>query len=572
MKNKFTRINCAFTALDVFRILIFAFVWLILNQYPALGQRITVSDTPQQSRTMRLQFSGEEPRALSMVAGDFDEDGVGDLVIGYGLQKGGTISFLRGNLDARAPQTYESWASAGRHVYSAPYLQSSKPLSVTVQPNLMISADLNGDGHLDLVYATKGSNQLNVMFGDGKGNFSKPVSTAVGGSVTALAAYRPGAPLLGEAIVAAYQLNQGARLSILSYQGNVWATNATYGLPSAATAMSVANLDADRIPDTAIVAGGQLLILHGKNAFSGHGSITTVPVSGAESVATGEFLFDRHAQLQLSVMTSSGDVVTLAHEGFDPQPYTPQEIAEMRLAQRGHANNAQALAQQASNTGDAPWIEVERNSAAAVHPAGSGAPIIMRSRSTGGFDDLAILNSSQQQRMLISHSSMSPRGLSSSALMPSARIVSNSLPSGGVVAAVSARVSPDAREGLVILNADSVSPQITLPSTGNTFYVSTTADNTGTTTDPSDGTRCTQGFRRDLHLARCCYIRQQRWTGQYRRGHVRHDHDSRGHLQSDLASRDPGCQRECPYTPRDSWTDDHHWQHIRRRGHYRCNE
>ena len=493
MKSKLIRTNCAFRSFDIVRILIFAFVWLILNQYPALGQRIAAPDTPQQSRTLHLKFSGEQPRPLSMVAGDFDEDGVGDLVIGYGLQKGGNISFLRGNLDARAPQTYASWAAAGRHEYTAPYLQSSTPLAVAVQPTLMISADVNGDGHLDLVYATKGSSQLSVMFGDGKGNFSKPISTAVAGSVTALAAYRPGVPLLGEAIVAAYQLNQGARLSILNYQGNVWATNATYSLPGAATTMSVANLDADRIPDTAVVAGGQLLILHGKNALSGHGSITTVPVSGAESVTAGEFLFDRHAQMQLSVVTASGDVVTLAHEGFDPRPYTPQEIAETRLAQRGHAKNTHALAQQASNTGDAPWIEVERNAAAAAHPAGGRAPIIVRSRSTGGFDDLAVLNSSQQQRMMISHSSTSPHGLPSNAAMPSARVVSSDLSSSRVVAAVSARVSPDAREGLVILNADSVSPQITVPSTGNTFYVNTATDNTGTTTDPPTTTRCEQG-------------------------------------------------------------------------------
>ncbi len=45
----------------------------------------------------------------------------------------------------------------------------------------------------------------------------------------------------------------------------------------------------------------------------------------------------------------------------------------------------------------------------------------------------------------------------------------------------------------VTLSTDNISPEITLPSSGNTFYVNTTADNTGTTTHPSDGIRCTQG-------------------------------------------------------------------------------
>jgi hypothetical protein len=493
MKVKLITTNRAFEHFHILRILMFAFAWLILNQYFALGQRMMSRDQPEQSRSLHLRYSNKQSRPLSMVTGDFDEDGVGDLVIGYGLQKGGSIAFLRGNLDAHAPQTHESWLAAGQHQYADPYLQLSKPISVSAQPTLMLSADVNGDGHLDLVYATQGSTQINVMFGDGAGNFSTPVSTSVAGGITALAAYRPGAPLLGEAIVAGYQLHQGARLSILSYSSSAFTTSATYALPATATSMSVANLDADRIPDTAIVAGGQLVILHGKNALSGGGAMTTVPVSGVESVTTGQFLFDRHAQLQLSVLTSNGDVVTLAHQGFDPTPYAPQEIAAARHAQQGHSNNSPTLAQQAGNTGDAPWIEVETNSAAAVHPASGKPPIIVRSRSIGGFDDLVVLNTSQQQRTVISHSLASPRGFSGAATQLSTQVTSSGLSSSNVVAAVSASVSPDARNGLVVLNADSLSPNIIVPASGNTFYVNVFTDNTGTTTDPPTSTRCTLG-------------------------------------------------------------------------------
>ncbi len=66
--------------------------------------------------------------------------------------------------------------------------------------------------------------------------------------------------------------------------------------------MIVANLDADSFPDVAIVAGERLLILHGKSALSGRGSLTTLPIGNVMSVAAGEFLFDRHVQLQLSVL------------------------------------------------------------------------------------------------------------------------------------------------------------------------------------------------------------------------------------------------------------------------------
>lgn len=491
MKNRTLSANYAFPCFCITACLALFFVSLVLNSTSASGQQLMPADTPLQTHPLHLRFSNQQAQPLSMVTGDFDEDGVNDLVIGYGVPKGGSIAFLRGNLDAHAPQSRESWLAASRHQYSAPYLQIVKPVPVSMQPELMISADVNGDGHLDLVYASKGGSRINVIFGDGNGNFSVPVSTSVAGGITALAAYRPGAPLLGEAIIAAYQMSQGARLSIISYNTNTFATRATYTLPGAATAMSVGNLDADFIPDTAIVEKNQLIILHGKDAISGGGQITTVPVSNVESVAIGEFLFDRHPQLQLSVLTSNGNVVIFAHQGFDPTPYTPQEIAARRHA---HVNrdSAQTPAQETSDTGDAPWTQIEQYATAATHPASGRPPIIVRSRSAGGFDNLIVLDPAQQQQTVISHSLSSPRGFSAAALMPSAHVTSAGMSSGNVVAAVSASVSPDGRDGLVVLNSDSTSPNITLPSAGNTFFVTTTADNTGTTTDPSDGIRCTQ--------------------------------------------------------------------------------
>jgi CSLREA domain-containing protein len=365
----------------------------------------------------------------------------------------------------------------------------------------MTAADVNGDGHLDLVFATKGGNQLFAMFGDGKGNFLSPVSTTADGGVTALAAYRPGMPFMGEVVVLGQQSNAGGKLSILSYSSHTWTTQASYSLPGRPTAMTVANLDADSIPDTAIVAGGQLLILHGKAALSGQNALTTVPISDVESVTAGSFLFDRHGLLQLSVLTSSGDVVILAHEGFDSRPYTMQELAQSRRSQQS-GKNQQASIQQASNPGDEPWIEVERRPGVAPHSASDTAPVLLRSRSSGsGADDLVVLNSSQQQKTLIRQSQSNASSSSASTLtslskaaVPSPSSVStSSLAPGNIVAAVSAPVSPDTRQGLVMLSANSLSPEVSFATTGNTYYVNTTVDNTGTSTDPSDGIRCSQG-------------------------------------------------------------------------------
>ena len=481
---------------------------LTLCRDAAKAQRITSAPAPlSRVHKLHLQFPDAQPRPLSMVSGDFDEDGIQDLVIGYGVQDGGSILVLHGNGDAIAPQTHESWLAAGMHEYSEPFLQRRRPVHVKKEPDLMVSADVNGDGNLDVVYASKGGSEVQVMFGNGDGTFQpNPALITVSGGITALAAYRPGAPVLGEAIIVGYESSRGPRLSIVSDSAKGLAVNATYALPGIPTKFAVANLDGDFIPDTAIVASGELLVLHGANAIRGGGRLEVLPVGSVGSVTTGEFLFDRHALLQLSVVTSRGDVIILAHQGFDPTPYTPQEIAAIRR-QSGHP---QPPSQQTENYGNQPWIEVESHSGVTPNSSGSSTPLLVRSRMSGsGGDDLIVLNSSGQETV-ISHPTVIPQRTSAAGVSrvfrsamtqpdivspqsqpATSRVTTNNLASDDLVAALSMRVNADGRPGLVVLNASDPSPEVTDPAPDRTFYVNTTADNTGTTTDPDDGTWCT---------------------------------------------------------------------------------
>src|SRR5438552_620020 len=54
-------------------------------------------------------LTGGDARPLSMTSGDFDGDGVDDLLVGYSTSQGGIIALHRGNLDAFAPQSKESF-------------------------------------------------------------------------------------------------------------------------------------------------------------------------------------------------------------------------------------------------------------------------------------------------------------------------------------------------------------------------------------------------------------------------------------------------------------------------------
>ena len=133
-------LRCRYTFAPVTLSLILALFFLAASPISAKAQGATFTESPWASHSLHLQFSGEQPRPLAMVTGDFDEDGVNDLAIGCALAKGGSIAVLRGNLDAHAPQGRASWLAAGKHQYADPYVQSSRPISVDSRPGLMISA------------------------------------------------------------------------------------------------------------------------------------------------------------------------------------------------------------------------------------------------------------------------------------------------------------------------------------------------------------------------------------------------------------------------------------------------
>jgi CSLREA domain-containing protein len=438
-------------------------------------------------------FQAQQPRPLAMASADFDEDGVADLAIGYGVNQGGAIALMRGNLDALAPRSDASWLAAGRGQFASPFLPQTNLIAVPVQPDLLVVADIDGDGHRDLVFAARNGNALYVLLGDGRGHFTLQPPVTVPGAVTALAAYRPGDERTADAVIAGVETNSGARALLFRNAAMSLQQRASYALPGAASAIEIANLDSDFTPDAAIVAGGQLLVLHGAGALAGAAEVETLPVEGAKAVVAGDFLFDRHAQLQLSVLTTDGTVHVLAHAGFDSTPYTREEIAAARFGSRQPGSGqrgSQGLALKASDTGGQPWIDVEDYPGIVPSSFASAAPLLLHSGISGsGGQDIVVLNSSAGQIATIHHAATLP-GAAAQSVSPAgqAQVRRSSLGSG-LVAALSQRVSPQGVDGLVFLRQGSISPEIVTPASGNVLYVNTPTDSA----DANDTARCTQG-------------------------------------------------------------------------------
>ena len=56
----------------------------------------------------------------------------------------------------------------------------NSPITVGLQPRAITSADLDGDGNLDLVTANSSSDRATPMFGDGSGSFTGGPGVLVG--------------------------------------------------------------------------------------------------------------------------------------------------------------------------------------------------------------------------------------------------------------------------------------------------------------------------------------------------------------------------------------------------------
>jgi hypothetical protein len=96
---------------------------------------------------------GTQP--VSIVTGDFNNDGVVDLAVANEVTK--NVSILLGNADT----------TTGLFKAAQNFNLGKIPVSLTV-------ADFNGDGALDLAAAHFGGKQLSVILGNGDGTFGKP--------------------------------------------------------------------------------------------------------------------------------------------------------------------------------------------------------------------------------------------------------------------------------------------------------------------------------------------------------------------------------------------------------------
>ena len=128
-----------------------------------------------------------EARPRSLCSADFDEDGVPDLISGYAGPSGGIVTMLRGNVDSIYANASEAQQRKAEGTFTdAPFLSPAFVFGVPEAADFIGAGDFDGDGHWDVVSASRGSSKLHLMSGDGKGGLLQTVQVALPGGVTAM--------------------------------------------------------------------------------------------------------------------------------------------------------------------------------------------------------------------------------------------------------------------------------------------------------------------------------------------------------------------------------------------------
>jgi uncharacterized protein (TIGR03437 family) len=430
---------------------------------PWLNVRVTEGTALNSANSaLPVRLAAQDARPLTLAAGDFDEDGMPDLISGYALRDSGLLTLQRGNADALWPHSAKAAQRKAAGVFTdAPLLSPARGFELPGHPDFLGTGDFNGDGHQDVVAAVVGSPQVFWLAGTGRGEFGEPQALLLPGTITTLLTGEINrADGLADAIVG---ITGGAGAQLLIFEGARGAFNAEpelIGLPATATALALGQLDDEYPFDVAVAAGNELLIVFGRDRQTTLNESLRAEVKPAAlervpcnfqitSLATGRFTNDRNDAIAL--LASHGSIHLLKRDLGKTAARWGEVIGE---------------------------VSVMMNTAAARHS--SAAPKLVRAvLSNRPYDDLVVVDAGSQQLQIVMGEMLLPPGERSSneagVAIPQQPLTLKV--EGAPAAVLPMRLNADALSDLVVSKTGGQSPlSLVLTEAAATFTVNSERD------------------------------------------------------------------------------------------------
>jgi uncharacterized repeat protein (TIGR01451 family) len=279
-----------------------------------------------------------QARPLSLVAGDFDQDGMPDLVAGYTGPSGGMLALHRGNVDSIYPNSPEAQQRKAEGIFTdEPFLSPAQVFELPAAPDFLGAGDFDNDGHLDLVAAARGGAALVLLPGDGQGGFGPAQDLPLPGGITAFATgevnRRDGLTDLAVGVagpdLTGSRSAEPVRSAVLVFEGPEGALRhepETIPLPAEAAGLVLGQFDGDYPLDLAVAAGNELLVVHGRDRKLSLDASQQAEVPPAAvdtfslpypitALAAGNFALDPPGtyHLELAFLASDGTIHILDH-------------------------------------------------------------------------------------------------------------------------------------------------------------------------------------------------------------------------------------------------------------------
>jgi CSLREA domain-containing protein len=464
-----------------------------------------------------------EPMALA--SADFDEDGMPDLISAYAAPGGGVITLHRGNVESVYPKhtPEQLTASSNRPVNPSSFHPEARIFELPQAPDFLGAGDFDNDGHWDVVAASRGSNVLQFLPGDGHGGFGAGKSIPLPGGVTAMTVGEINrADGIADVIVGVIGDGGPQVLVFEGPEGALKAKPEVFASKAEVTALALGQLDDNAEYDLAIAAGQELMIVHGRDRKLSLDEAHQAEVVEAKvdrrnvgfniaSLAIGDFIWDRAQRTDLALLSGDGAVHMLARGELDRRPWTEAELQETRQGAKS-AEETKTTSKQTKSSRKRPsasmaataekqaarnqaWQEMtvtpvlqsaSPGNADSLNPQSAfgdrqSSVVMVKTRTAMvSADSLVVGDSANRQLHIVGDTSFASWKATKSASAQPLQLhtaVLSTLDTGGAPAAVlPMRLNIDALSDLVILRKGSSAPSVVLTAVGTTLTVNKTDD------------------------------------------------------------------------------------------------